>query len=229
MTTKKITATLLSAFLLPGATQAATINHSKLSIKAECGTDAILGLSNGSAFELGDITGERIKNCETVPGSLKETKSGTIWNLVARARDSRTGNFYEVWQDLATKLLWGDRINKAYTHYKSIGLGTACKAISSRNVECNVLSEAACISPEGQLANAGISERKFALPTDEEFEEAARHGMLEVLPNLTERWFWSSTLMENNLYARGFAGYLDGQHFNLRFSRASVRCVGRPL
>ena len=74
----------------------------------------------------------------------------------------------EVYQDLKTKLIWGNRIITDFNHY---GSQKACDDI-----------------PEKIL----LKDLKWRLPTVKEFEQSAAHGMKAALPNMTY-WFWTST------------------------------------
>lgn len=184
--------------------------------KGQCGTAATIE--------------ERIKNCAALPNATRKTSSGAIWNLVARYRYPATGKFYEVWQDAQTKLLWGDHFDIRYSHYNTIALGAQCQNIAADSKRCNVIAETACASEEGKRSNGAITEKKFALPTIEEFQEAQKHGMHEVLPNSNGYWYWSSSLNASDPHiARGF--YSFNKHSYLYFFYRdfpdSVRCVSR--
>lgn len=74
----------------------------------------------------------------------------------------------EVYQDLKSKLIWGNRIIMDFNHY---GSQKACDEI-----------------PE-KLA---LKDLKWRLPTVREFEQSADHGMKQALPHMTY-WFWTST------------------------------------
>lgn len=212
--------------------------------KGECGTDAIL---NGrkqqnpgdddavpgtvrratwllnvlipDARAAGYTVEDRIRNCIALPNAIKKTQSGVSWNLVSRSRDPKIGKFYEVWKDSQSGLLWGDRLDKRYTHHDAIALG----------INGKVVSETACGSDEGKVASAGIGEKKFGLPTIEEFQQAEKNGVREVLPNMKDYFFWSASRDPGYTgYARGFNGY-DGVSSSVavRVYVNSVRCVGR--
>lgn len=98
---------------------------------------------------------ERIKNCDFASGSF-----------VLVARDDKG---VEIYKDLKTGLLWGDRIKSDFNQYGS------SKACSSGIPEAGILK--------------GFSWR---LPSIREFERAAANGMKEALPNMNHS-FWSST------------------------------------
>jgi len=211
--------------------------------KGQCGTDAILGGSQDynpgddnqvpggvrkatwlinlmipEAKAAGYTTEERIKNCVSLPGAIKKTVAGATWNLVSRSRDPKTGKFYEVWKDAKRDLLWGDRLDNKYTHYNAVALDSNGK----------VISESACKSEEGQKASAGIGEKKFGLPTIEEFQDAEKNGVREVLPNMKDYFFWSASLDPDGTdYARGFYGSGGDSDVDDRDYDYSVRCIGR--
>ncbi len=98
---------------------------------------------------------ERIKNCNLAKGEF---------TLVAR---SELG--VEIYKDLKTGLLWGDRITTDFNHY---GSPKACT---------NDLAEATL-----------LPDVKWRLPTINEFEAAASHGMKDSLPHMFHA-FWTST------------------------------------
>lgn len=65
------------------------------------------------------------------------------------------------------------------------------------------------------------------LPTKEEYEEAGKHGILEVL-DLEGKWLWSASVFSTT---RSLAWYFYSNHgnglLNSRSNTTSVRCVGR--
>jgi hypothetical protein len=66
------------------------------------------------------------------------------------------------------------------------------------------------------------------LPTIEEFQVAEKHGFREVCPNMTDSWFWSSSLYPYYTdVAQGFNGSNGGSDYYYRHDDYSVRCVGR--
>lgn len=70
------------------------------------------------------------------------------------------------------------------------------------------------------------------LPTKEEFEDAEKHGIREVLKDMDGFWFWSSTAHpEYSRYAYVFSGYYGGVGFayrGVRVAYGSARCVSSP-
>lgn len=69
---------------------------------------------------------------------------------------------------------------------------------------------------------------KQRLPTKEEFEEAEKHGIREVL-NMFNKWYWSASVHPSySYYAYDFSGGDGDIGYDSRDdSYVSVRCVGR--
>ena|SRR3990167_1935573 len=66
------------------------------------------------------------------------------------------------------------------------------------------------------------------LPTKEEFTIAESHGFREILPNMKNNWFWSSSVHPNSTdYAYGFHGYSGNGYYDVRDLSDSVRCIER--
>lgn len=118
----------------------------------------------------------------------------------------------EFYKDMKSKLIWGGRIPTDFNHYGSQ------KACTDEIAEYQVLNTL-----------------KWRLPTINEFEQSAAHGMKAALPN-SEYSFWSSTPVKRKRSRknRGMPAsvYLwDG--FEQRTDTgdlkdgASVRCVAR--
>jgi hypothetical protein len=162
---------------------------------------------------------DRIKDCAGIPKSTVKTSSNVTWNLVSRKRDPKSGKFMEVWKDSESGLLWGDLLDKEYSHYDAIALGADNK----------VVSETACKSDEGKAASAQIGEKSFGLPTRAEFEAAEKNGIREVVPNMRDRWFWSASVHpENSFVAWYYVGNVGFIYDDFRVSYVdAVRCVGR--
>ena len=115
-------------------------------------------------------------------------------------------------------LLWGDRLDSNYTHYNAVAL----------NANGKVTMEKACATDqdEAKRANAGLI-KTFGLPTIEEFEQAEKNGIRDVLPNMGT-WFWSASLNPvYSGYVRGFNGSSGYSGGDVRDDYVSVRCVGR--
>jgi hypothetical protein len=188
-----------------------TLNHSAHATKFECGTNEILTVE------------ERIKDCSPLPNSTKKSYYEHVtWNLVVRTYDPKIRIFHEVWFDSNTGLVWGDRLDKKYSHYDAIELDDDGK----------IISEKACASKEAKLANAGITEKKFGLPTSKEYHKAEKNGIREILSNLgnyEDRDVWSATLdtLFGDDEARGFSFWEGSMFAGKRKSVLSVRCVGR--
>ena len=171
--------------------------------REECGTDERLNRFRG---EITDAM--RIKDCSTRKDSTKFVK-GVVWNLVARKRDATTKQLYAAWKDSESKLVWSDRLDENYNHRDAMSI--------------------ACTSESARRATAGISGKSFELPKIEQYEDAERHGIRDVLPNMRYSWFWSASLSPNySGLARGFHGSDGGSFDYLRdYGGYSVRCVGR--
>lgn len=119
---------------------------------------------------------------------------------------------HEIYKDLKTNLLWGDRIPTDFNHY---GSSMAC---SSDIAETNLLPGT-----------------KWRLPTINEFETAASHGIKNALPRM-DRAFWSSTSMKirskrlrKRIPARAYLwdGLEERTDSGDLKDAASVRCVSR--
>ena len=135
---------------------------------------------------------ERIKDCSYQITSQKE---GFV--LVTRSKE-----FKEVHKEIATGLLWSDRLPSQMNLY-------------SAEYVCNSnLSEV-----------AGIKELTWRLPSIDEYKSAEKIGIRKVLPNMNYS-FWSSTLDHYSpSYAWKFMGQ-DGQLYqDLGKAFNSVRCV----
>ena len=78
-------------------------------------------------------------------------------------------------------------------------------------------------------ANSGISDKKFGLPTVDEFRKAEADGIREALPNMRDHFFWSASLYPYvSDFARVFSGYDGYSYVDFRDNGGySVRCVGR--
>lgn len=141
---------------------------------------------------------------------------GVIWRLVAQR--SANGKTYQVWYDSTSGLIWSDILDSAYTHYEAIDVDFFSRLVRK---------EIACISAEGQLAEAGIGSKKWGLPTAQEYLEAESHGIRKVLPNMNH-WFWSRSIHSDKKdYALYFGGIHGEVDYGTRVSDYVVRCVGR--
>ena len=170
---------------------------------------------------------ERLKDCASLPGSSKVSKSGVSWNLVARGRKEKTGSFYEVWKDSRSGLLWSDRLDSFYSHDNFFPHNGLDYAVILDKKDGKVIGEKACASKEARTATAEISEKKFALPTVEEFVQAETNGVREVLPNMKNYWFWSTSLYPHSADgARAYFGSYGLLIYGIRHDDFySVRCV----
>ena len=150
----------------------------------------------------------RIKDCSAFSDSTKKSSKNVEWNLVSRRRDAETGKYYEVWKDSKSGLIWGDTLDNRYTHYKAVD---------------------ACSSSDGKRASAKITDKSFALPSKDEYVDAEKNGIRGILPNMKDRWFWSSSVLpQGSGYAFYFYGNDGYVYFDYRDNdNDSVRCVSR--
>lgn len=158
---------------------------------------------------------DRIKDCAVAPNSTIKTSSGVVWNLVVRRRDSKTKSIAEVWKDSKSGLLWGS--NVIHKDYGADGFYSSKEWVAAGN-RIDV-----CQTEAGAIANAMIRDKVFGTPRSEEFLEADKHGLSEVLPNFQGN-YWS----ENNeqYIASGTLKGFPKSSFAYTM-RAKVRCVGR--
>lgn len=153
--------------------------------------------------------------CQKMLHAVKRTKTGVVWSLVAQR--TLAGKKYQIWYDGQTGLLWGDRLDSAYSHRQAITFDS----------EDRPTGKDICDSDEGQRAAAGIQSKKFRLPTIQDFDQAEADGIREVLPNM-KFFFWTSSLYDpNKHYAHGYNGYGGNSYYGNRDGDYSVRCVAR--
>lgn len=142
---------------------------------------------------------ERITQCNLAKGDF---------HLVARDE-----NGLEIYKDVKTGLIWGDRISIDFNHYGS------SKACSNDLKEAQILKDI-----------------KWRLPSVREFEVAASHGMKESLPHMVHT-FWTATSVRVSRKYRRRRKYLAQSYLwngpeertetgDLK-DAASVRCVAR--
>lgn len=139
---------------------------------------------------------ERIKNCNSTKGSFA---------LVARDEKGK-----EIYKDLKSNLLWGDRLSVDFNHYGSQ------KACTDGIAEAMMLKDV-----------------KWRLPTIHEFEVAATHGIKAALPNM-EHGFWTSTPFKTKRRRRAvptraflWDGTIEKSDTGDLKDAASVRCIGK--
>lgn len=124
---------------------------------------------------------------------------------------TRTDKGIEIFKDTKTGLIWSDRLSMDFNHYGSQ------KACHEDLTELTVFK--------------GL---KWRLPSIREFEQAAAHGMKDVLSRMNY-WFWTSTPVKKRYRRRRRApsqSYLwDGSEQKSDVGdlkdAASVRCVAR--
>lgn len=117
----------------------------------------------------------------------------------------------EIYKDAKSGLIWGNRISSDFNHYGS---------------------QKAC---DEDVSGYEIKNLKWRLPTIQEFEAAASHGMKDALPN-TKHAYWSSTPVKTKKYRRRrgppaqvfiWDGYDERTDTGDLKDGASVRCVAR--
>lgn len=142
---------------------------------------------------------ERIKECSQTKGHF--------------ALITLTESGVEMYKDLKSGLIWGNRLPSDFNHY---GSQKACS--------------------EEVLGIQMMSSLKWRLPTIKEFEDAAVHGMKAALPDMKYS-YWSSTPVKMKRYRRrknappaqvfiwdGFEEKTDSGDLK---DAASVRCVAK--
>lgn len=136
---------------------------------------------------------ERIKDCSSQFPSEKE---GFV--LVTISKD-----FKEVHKEVATSLLWSDRLPSTMNHDNAI---KACEADLKEFT--------------------GISGLTWRLPSIDEYKEAEKNGIRKALPNMNH-WFWSRSRKGDFFnIAWLFYGYLGMTDSSYRYSDIFwVRCV----
>lgn len=140
---------------------------------------------------------ERIEDCSY------QHKQNMSFVLVTRTKDLK-----EVYKDLATGLLWSDRLPSRVNYYVAV---RACQ--------------------DNTLPELGFMKSKWRLPTIEEYSDISNR-IISVLPNMYGDgeiyWFWSETVKAN--FAHVFYG--DDGRTGLEFINSrkvgSVRCVASP-
>lgn len=176
----------------------------------------------------------RIADCANVAEATKTSSSGVVWQLVSRKTDqnSQYKDQFEVWRDSKTGALWGDRLAKQYSHFDAVALkDIGCKDdIPNTAYNCEVSDETACHSAEATVANAGITEKTFGLPSVEEFLQANQDGFLEVTTHNYSAWYWTMSLSYYN--PTDSAKIINGQSGHSdTFVRVAhdndVRCIAR--
>ena len=158
--------------------------------------DQILEDHGGSVTTTCGVNGtvrQRIKNCDKKFGNFA---------LVAKTKEG-----FEIYQDLASGLIWSDRLTSPMNHYNA---EKACKADLKDIV--------------------GISGLTWKLPSEEDYEQAVKNGIRQALPNMNY-YFWTSSVGRDSKFLAGvfFGGsaYGDGMGNRKNDTDISVRCAGR--
>lgn len=183
------------------------------------------GASDPRSCGLNGPVEARIKDCSKFSDSFVVTKSRVKWSLVARNTSPSGRRFYEVWKDGRTGLLWGgsldgsgERDDREFNYY----------SIGRRDGEGTLIEDIACRSEAASRAHVGITERKFGIPLQHEYEQAEADGIREVLAN--NNWYWTGTSVRSN-YNGPMVFVYSGRRGSLTLNEASFRryiqCVGR--
>jgi len=133
-------------------------------------------------------TDSRIKDCaDNFPGVSSQIvgkSPGVRWDLVARQQVGL--NFYQVWRDSKTRLVWGAIVDALFVHDNfgaNKNSGPNCEscakipAVILDHDNGNIIKESACESADGKLSTAGINDHTFGLPTRNEASEAIADGL----------------------------------------------------
>lgn len=132
------------------------------------------------------------------------TSKNGVYQLVKR---TETGK--EVWRDTATGLLWSDVLTGRYSHAEALQI---------------------CQKPDIKEVRANLASAQFSLPTKMDFEVAEANGLREVLPRISDGWFWTSSVSsQDSDYAYYFNGYNGRLDDFVRSLNVSVRCVSHGL
>ena len=196
-----------------------------------------LWFSPAFAAVLGGVEA-RIKNCaqhgktSQVIFKNPDTGQSVTWDLVARQRDPATMKVHEVWRDSNTGKLWGDMLDGKYTQYDAVELNALGKVVSEKACAPKDDAKQARIA---RHANAGVDEKNWGLPTEQEYDEAANDGITRVLPNLdADRWYWIAGRLKGISDPKDVApafqpgwGPNGGSTDNWPDRPIWVRCIGR--
>lgn len=169
---------------------------------------------------------ERIQDCAKVMivGNPRISPAEVKWYLVSRKlKAGKNSAWNEAWMDSATGLIWGEAViydgGHWSSHYNALRMSP----------DGTVIEETLCNSDSGKIANLGISEKKFGIPTIHEWERARIDGVREVLPDFIRDHYWSATLSPSlTSYAYVFDGHRGQRPFTShREDEKFIRCVGR--
>lgn len=154
-------------------------------------------------------------------GTCKDTvttAAGGTWTLQSRKRDPESGRYFEAWRDDRTGTIWGDRIDRFYSHYDALAF--------ARNK-----SASPCKMPEGQVSFADAAKQEdLQLPTKSDLEAAIQNGAPLVLKDFKEERLWiSATRLLISDPAMHFFGYYGTFHsyLDVRYGDYDVRCISR--
>lgn len=117
-----------------------------------------------------------IPTCKSI--NIRQAKIGTVCLTAGAQLPSvfrlidRSEDGKETWKDTRTGIAWADKLDNTLTLNAA---QAACKQYSA--------------GPNGV----------FSLPTKSHFEKSRRDGFSQVLPNLKDTYFWTSTSVENDM------------------------------
>jgi|GEM_PF-3093814 len=144
---------------------------------------------------------ERLEDCSGTYLSEITTSKNKLWKLVSRSQEGKT-----LWQDAETKLIWGDTLSEKMNH------DDALKACMEKEKLTPLM--------------ANTPELIWSLPTNEDFDSAEQNGIREVLGDMKDHCFWSSSPYDAYAWVfNGYGGRVDGGVY--RDDHRTVRCVGR--
>jgi hypothetical protein len=148
---------------------------------------------------------ERILDCSFQEGSQK----GQFFLV------TRSINGIEVYRDVASGLIWSDRMAKNYRfHSPALSI---CSNLNSRP------------NHSGVIPFLGIPDLTWRLPSADDFLQAEKNNIRQELPDMNH-YFWTSTIYPTNpyyAYVFSSSGELTTYQRELRDNiyQLSVRCV----
>lgn len=160
----------------------------------------VLSLAQSLAASANEAPARKCKELQPrklAVGSGCVTSSGAPFKLRVRAKGGR-----EVWEDLSSGLLWGDRLPARHDREEA---------------------KEAC----ARSKDPGPGAR---LPTREELEQAESRGFREALPDMQDRFYWSSTAVPGSPAVRYVFNGNFGTSFVVMYNNIpyeSVRCVAQ--
>jgi hypothetical protein len=164
------------------------------------GIFTLLGATSFAQADCGDCS--LLKLREVPAGTQCKTSKGVEFQLVNR--DTTGASPLETWKDLSSGLTWYDNLPNGFDGITSAGYN------------------------QYEAFTICTLDLQRSLPTIDDFNTAETHGFREVLPNMANNYFWSSSLYPGDSdVAQVFAGYDGFSGYDVRGFNYSVRCVGR--